>query len=244
MTERENIRRSPGLILRTPERFLRGWKSGNAPLLCFAKQIHESAPSALPRSAPCRPSGLAAGGVAAVVLLLTVAAALAKPPAPALVKASPLLPPVTPACVSSPFGPRVLPDRPLAGTYHYGIDLPAPAGAPVHVVAPGTVLRVQRHGPGGLEMLVQHPGFVAVYSHLGMIAPKIAEGRRELSGGEKIGVVGRSGVSYGMHLYFGMFVNGRPVDPAGYLGVAPCGSAAAAKMTDELVPPTRAYTGG
>jgi murein DD-endopeptidase MepM/ murein hydrolase activator NlpD len=216
-------------------------------LLCFAEQIRASARSALPRSAQCRPSGLAAGGVAAAILLLTAAAALAKPPAPALIKAPLLLPPVTPACVSSPFGPRILADRPLAGTYHYGIDLPAPEGAPVHVVAPGTVIRVQRHGPGGLEMLVQHPGFVAVYSHLGMIAPRIAEGRRELAGGEKIGVVGHSGVTYGMHLYFGMFVNGRPVDPTKYLGVAPGGSPAAAsatKVMDGRVPPTRIYAGG
>ena len=196
---------------------------------------------------PCCLSGLAAAWIAGAAVSLIPAAALAKPPAPALIKAPLLLPPVTPACVSSPFGPRILANRPLAGTYHYGIDLPAPEGAPVHLVAPGIVIRVQRHGPGGLEMLVQHPGFVAVYSHLGMIAPRIAEGRRELAGGDKIGVVGHSGVTYGMHLYFGMFVNGRPVDPAEYLGVAPCGSPAAAsatKVLDGRVPPTRIYAGG
>src|SRR5579859_6013075 len=48
-----------------------------------------------------------------------------------------LLPPVGSGCISSPFGPRVLPDHPLAGTYHYGIDLPAPAGASVLATAPG-----------------------------------------------------------------------------------------------------------
>ena len=39
-----------------------------------------------------------------------------------------LMPPVTPACVSSSFGPRILPNLPAAGTYHYGIDLPAAVG--------------------------------------------------------------------------------------------------------------------
>src|SRR5450432_1309795 len=79
---------------------------------------------------------------------------------------TPLIPPVASACVSSPFGPRTLPNRPLAGTFHNGIDLPAPIGSPVAAVAPGTVIRVQRHGVGGLEILIQHEGFVGVYSHL------------------------------------------------------------------------------
>lgn len=159
-----------------------------------------------------------------------------------------LLPPVTPACVSSPFGPRVLPDRPLAGTFHYGIDLPAPEGAPVRAIAPGEVIRVQRHGPGGLEILVQHPGFVSVYSHLGMVAPAIADGQRTVFGGQPIGVVGRTGVTYGMHLYFGMFVDGHPVDPAPYLRVTACGGPGRARTApqaeEERRPPSRLYADG
>jgi murein DD-endopeptidase MepM/ murein hydrolase activator NlpD len=53
-----------------------------------------------------------------------------------------LLPPVSSACISSPFGPRILANRPLAGTYHYGVDMPAPAGAPVSPTGPGRVLRI------------------------------------------------------------------------------------------------------
>jgi murein DD-endopeptidase MepM/ murein hydrolase activator NlpD len=156
-----------------------------------------------------------------------------------------LLPPVSPACISSPFGPRVLANRPLAGTYHNGIDLPAPEGAPVRAVAPGMVVRVQRHGVGGLEMLVQHAGFVGVYSHLGHVAPIIAEGRRTLYGGQVIGTVGRSGVSYGMHLYFGMLRDGHPVDPAPALAIAPCeaGGRAAGSAAERRIGPTRRYAG-
>src|SRR5690348_18087992 len=102
-----------------------------------------------------------------------------------------LLRPVGATCISSPFGPRVLPNHPLAGTYHYGVDMPAPAGAPIRTVAPGTVIRVQHKGPGGLEILVQHDGFIGIYSHLGMVTPAIADGERILSAGEKIGVVGQ-----------------------------------------------------
>ncbi len=135
----------------------------------------------------------------------------------------PIVPPVTPACISSPFGPRVMPDRPLAGTFHPGIDLPAPVGAPVRAVAPGTIIRIQRHGVGGLEMMVQHAGFIGVYSHLGLISPVILNGRMTVSGGQQLATVGRSGLTYGSHLYFGMIVDGRPVNPAGYLNVQACG---------------------
>ncbi len=132
--------------------------------------------------------------------------------------------PVVPACVSSPFGPRILPNRWLAGTFHSGIDLPAAIGAAVTAVAPGTIIRIQRHGVGGLEVLIQHNGFIGVYSHLGLITPTVAEGRKVVRGGERIATVGRSGLTYGPHLYFGMSVNGRAVDPAPYLNVLPCGS--------------------
>jgi murein DD-endopeptidase MepM/ murein hydrolase activator NlpD len=73
-------------------------------------------------------------------------------------------------------------------------------------------------------MLVQHDGFIGVYSHLGLIAPAIAEGRRAIYAGEKIATVGRSGLTYGPHLYFAMIVDGRSVDPSPYLHIAPCGA--------------------
>ena len=170
----------------------------------------------------------------AVACLLACGAAAAP-----IVPSGPFLPPVTPACISSPFGPRILPHRPLAGTFHPGIDLPAPEGAPVRAAGPGQVIRVQHHGPGGLEVLVQHAGYVGVYSHLGRVAPAIAEGRRTLHGGQQIGVVGHTGVMYGMHLYFGMIVDGRPVDPARFFPIEPCGSTQAARR-----PPTRLFAGG
>jgi murein DD-endopeptidase MepM/ murein hydrolase activator NlpD len=140
---------------------------------------------------------------------------------------SALSPPVSPACISSSFGPRVMPNQPAAGIYHYGVDLPAATGAAVTAAAAGTVIGVRRGGPGGLEMLVQHDGFVGVYSHFGSIAPAFAEGKREVAAGERLGVVGMTGVTSGPHLYFEMIVAGRPVDPAPYLGLATCNGAAA-----------------
>jgi murein DD-endopeptidase MepM/ murein hydrolase activator NlpD len=133
-----------------------------------------------------------------------------------------LLAPVKPACISSPFGPRVLPSQPLAGTYHYGVDLPAPDGAPILATAPGTVIRIQNKGPGGLEMLVQHNGFVGIYSHFGMITPAFSDGKRTVEAGETLGWVGNTGITTGAHVYFEMMSDGKPVDPAPYLGVPQC----------------------
>jgi murein DD-endopeptidase MepM/ murein hydrolase activator NlpD len=116
----------------------------------------------------------------------------------------------------------VLPNQPGAGSYHYGIDLPAPVGAPVMATAPGTVIRLQNKGPGGLEMLVQHDGFVGIYSHFSMVTPAFAEGKRTIAAGEQLGAVGITGVTSGAHLYFEMDLAGKPVDPAPYIGVPDC----------------------
>ena len=169
------------------------------------------------------------GRAATVALAVAVASMPSGAVAEALLKSA-LLPPVMPACISSAFGPRVLPNQPEAGTYHYGVDLPAPVGAAVTATADGTVIRIQRKGPGGLEMLVQHQGFVGIYSHFGSIAPAFAEGKRAVAAGEKLGVIGRTGVTSGAHLYFEMILDGKPVDPAPYLRLAHCGGGSAAMV--------------
>ena len=133
-----------------------------------------------------------------------------------------LRPPISPACVSSPFGPRVLSNEPQAGSYHYGVDLPAPAGASILATTPGTVIRIQKKGPGGLEMLVQHDGFVAIYSHLGMVVPAFARGQTHRRGGRETRCCWKNRSHVGTHLYFEMDFAGKPVDPAPYLGIPRC----------------------
>jgi murein DD-endopeptidase MepM/ murein hydrolase activator NlpD len=117
-----------------------------------------------------------------------------------------LVPPVSPACISSPFGPRVLANHPQAGTYHHGVDLPAPPGIDCGDGA-RQVIRIQKKGPAELEILVRHDGFVAIYSHLGMAAPSFAQGNRSVAAGEKFGVVGRTGAAVGTHVYFKMLID-------------------------------------
>lgn len=138
--------------------------------------------------------------------------------------APPLLRPVQPGCVTSPFGPRYLAAAPIAGRFHWGVDLRAAAGAPVVAVAPGRIIRIDREGMGGLEVLVQHPGFRSLYAHLGMVAPAIADGATRLRAGQWLGRVGRTGLTLGTHLYFEIIIDGHRVDPAPYLGVTACGA--------------------
>ena len=133
-----------------------------------------------------------------------------------------LQPPVTPACVSSPFGWRhaVGPHAPAG--YHNGIDLPAPAGALVHAAAAGTVEAVRRQGLGGVTVHLRHPGgLVTLYAHLGNLVPAIARGKRNVAAGEPLGHVARTGVTYGTHLFFAVLENGQAVDPLGVLAPLP-----------------------
>src|SRR5689334_18994144 len=101
-----------------------------------------------------------------------------------------------------------------------GVDLPAPEGTPVRAVAAGKLLRVERGGPGELEVLAQHDGYVSVYSHLASVAPLLGKGL--ILAGDEIGTVGHTGVSFGPHLFFALLRSGRAVDPRPFLGVPFC----------------------
>jgi murein DD-endopeptidase MepM/ murein hydrolase activator NlpD len=156
---------------------------------------------------------------AAAALLVTLGRTSAEPRA-----SWALRPPVQRACISSPFGWRhaVGPHAPAG--FHNGIDLPAPAGTEVHAAAAGTVVAIRRHGPGGLWILIRHPnGFSTFYAHLGMLRANLASGERRVAAGEALGRVGRSGITYGTHVFFAVFEDGQPVDPEPLLGVPRCG---------------------
>lgn len=125
--------------------------------------------------------------------------------------------PLSAACIASPFGPR-------AGARHAGLDIPAPAGAWVRAAAAGEVLSIGRIRAGaGLEIALRHAdGRITRYAHLGSIAPRLAEGARQVAQGEPIGRVGRSGITRGTHLHVELIVQGVAVDPAPAFGLSPC----------------------
>jgi hypothetical protein len=150
------------------------------------------------------------------------------------------------SCISSAYGPRFLVNHPQAGSYHNVVDLPAPEGTPARAIASGKLLRIQRGGPGGLEVLIQHDGYVSVYSHLASVAPSLGKGA--IAAGDEVGIVGHSGVSFGPHLFFALLENGRAIDPRPFLGVPLCNGTTLHERTPaeilaagEKLPPTRHY---
>lgn len=167
--------------------------------------------------APRRSAWRPGGGLGLAMPILAVALQVAGGAA-----AQGLQLPLSPACISSPFGPRVAPG-PRGSRNHLGIDIPAMAGVWVRAVAAGQVAAIRRRGAAGLEIEIRHAdGRLTRYAHLGTVAPKLASGAKRVAAGERIGRVGRSGTTYGLHLHLELLVDGRHVDPAPILGLAPC----------------------
>lgn len=96
---------------------------------------------------------------------------------------------------------------------HWGVDIAAPAGAPVAASADGTVLDVATSASYGLVVDVSHREgeYITRYAHLSAV--QVREGQR-VRRGEAVGRVGSTGLSTGPHLHYEVFVHGRRRDPA------------------------------
>ncbi len=102
---------------------------------------------------------------------------------------------------------------------HDGIDLAAPAGTPVKTAQEGKVLYAGEQRGYGLIVIVQHPnGLITLYAHNRDLRVKTGQTVRR---SQVIATVGESGRTSGPHLHFEVRVDGKPVDPADYLGPLP-----------------------
>jgi lipoprotein NlpD len=102
---------------------------------------------------------------------------------------------------------------------HDGVDLAAPAGQPVKVAAPGTVLFAGEQKGYGLIVIVEHDGgLITLYAHNRDLRVKTGQKVRE---GQVVATVGDSGRTSGPHLHFEVRKDGVPVDPLDYLGAVP-----------------------
>lgn len=116
--------------------------------------------------------------------------------------------------ISSYFGNR---GEPVAGvgTYHKGIDIPAPSGTSIHAAASGTVITSTYHYSAGNYIVLYHgDGFCTIYMHCSKLLVSVGD---EVSQGDTIGLVGTTGYSTGNHLHFGVRIDGEYVNPLNYV---------------------------
>jgi len=99
---------------------------------------------------------------------------------------------------------------------HLGVDWGAKRGTPLYAVAKGRVVYAGwMRGYGKVVKIDQGGGFVTLYAHQSRI--KVRRGSY-VKKGQIIGYVGSTGRSTGPHLHFGLYRNGRAVNPLKYLG--------------------------
>lgn len=126
------------------------------------------------------------------------------------------IPSITPTegYISSTFGHRISPftgDR----VKHNGIDIGAPLGANVLATADGEVIYAGDAGTFGRVVVIDHGfGIITRYAHASRL---LVETGAKVARGTSIAVVGSSGRSTGPHLHYEVMVEGKPVDPRGFM---------------------------
>ncbi|HAQ59037.1 MAG TPA: hypothetical protein DCR63_00600 [Microbacterium sp.] len=116
--------------------------------------------------------------------------------------------------ISDGYGPRW-------GSFHYGLDFTPGEGAEIQAVAAGTVrIANESGGAFGVHVMVDHEingeTFSTHYAHMlyGSLQVKVGD---VVEPGTVLGYVGDTGLSYGSHLHFEVFVNGARIDPLTWL---------------------------
>jgi len=107
------------------------------------------------------------------------------------------------------------------GSYHGGVDVAKPEGAPVIAPAAGVVV-LAADPPFTLEgrlLILDHGhGLTSAFLHLSRIDVRVGQRIRQ---GEAIGRVGRTGRATGPHLHWAMTWHGARIDPLPVAGAMP-----------------------
>lgn len=94
---------------------------------------------------------------------------------------------------------------------HEGVDITARAGTPFVAAAKGYVRFVGVNGNYGLTVEIDHGhGVVTRYAHA---SKTLVRRGQQVSRGEKIGLVGQTGLAVGPHLHYEVLVNGKATNP-------------------------------
>jgi murein DD-endopeptidase MepM/ murein hydrolase activator NlpD len=98
---------------------------------------------------------------------------------------------------------------------HDGIDVSAPMGTPILAPANGRVIDVRTIAGYGKTVTVDH-GF-GVHTFFAHCSKTLVHVGQMVKRGERIAEVGSTGIATGPHLHYEVLVNGRPVNPKGYI---------------------------
>jgi murein DD-endopeptidase MepM/ murein hydrolase activator NlpD len=122
--------------------------------------------------------------------------------------------PVPNARISSRFTKRRF--HPILKKYraHLGVDYAARSGTPIRAAGSGKVVFAgYTRGYGKLIKIRHSDGYMTLYAHQKSFRRGMKRGKH-VKKGQVIGYVGSTGLSTGPHLHFGLYKNGRAINPA------------------------------
>lgn len=123
----------------------------------------------------------------------------------------PALNPLIKGRITSQFANRRL--HPILKVYrkHPGIDMAAKAGQPIFAAADGIVKLARYNGGYGNCVYIDHQyGYSTRYGHMQKIL--VRQGQR-VKRGDKIGLVGKTGIATAPHLHYEVIFKGKNVNP-------------------------------
>jgi lysostaphin len=127
--------------------------------------------------------------------------------------------PIPGAEIIQKFGPTSFALEPPYGGYlhfHTGVDLLADYGTPIYAAAGGKVTAVGYADYFGLRVEVTDSyGLREIYAHMEDTSVTLGQPVQQ---GQKVGLVGSTGLSIGSHLHLQLEVGGVPTDPMPLLG--------------------------
>ncbi|MCK2026259.1 M23 family metallopeptidase [Microbacterium sp. SSW1-47] len=120
---------------------------------------------------------------------------------------------------SSGYGPRSQQcnSRGCSSSWHYGVDLANGCGAAIYAAHSGTVDAAFYNGGYGNYVRIQHGGGVATgYAHIKPGGFAVRNGQW-VEAGQVIAYAGNTGGSFGCHLHFEVYINGRYTNPINFM---------------------------
>jgi len=98
---------------------------------------------------------------------------------------------------------------------HEGIDVSAPMGSPIEAPAAGRVIEAGWETGYGNVLVIDHGfGLQTKYAHTSRLLVKLGD---RVKRGDRVALVGSTGLSTGPHLHYEVHLDGRPVNPLRYV---------------------------